>query len=419
MPKARIELEVPPPEPPVPMVKPSETTAPPAPVKAAPLPTPIAGTSSAETLGPTLSAAATVRESNQKRSTARWFASGEVLFGSVRQGRVPALVSTAAAPAFGFFADPSTTNLLGPGGFSARPSTAYRIQAGWVPLDDRFGFDATFTQWLEARREVAFSSDQYPTLARPIFALNIDREFAELAAAPGLATGQIAVESQTDVWSFALRIRRAWLSDESRRLDWFVGFKTLNLLDTLRIREQSHAGTQAPEPVGTRMFTHESFETINRFYGGQFGWSGSRRFGRATLDGRLALALGFTRQTIDIEAMQTRQRPGLPAENFNGGILANPTNIGRQTQDQFSFAPEAGMNLGFYLTPQLRLTLGYDFQYWSRVLRPGETIDRNVDLTYLNNAPVVAPATERRPELNLRSTDFWTQGLRVGAEFAW
>ena len=99
----------------------------------------------------------------------------------------------------------------------------------------------------------------------------------------------------------------------------------------------------------------------------------------------------------------------------NGGILALPTNSGHFTHDPFAVVPEVGLNVGYQVTNRLRLFMGYSFLYWSNVVRPGDVIDRTVNLTQIpsNLGPgtLVGPA---RPAVVLKDTDFWAQGLNFG-----
>ena len=57
-------------------------------------------------------------------------------------------------------------------------------------------------------------------------------------------------------------------------------------------------------------------------------------------------------------------------------MFAQPTNIGHYSRNVFAVVPEVGLSVGFEVTAWLRLSLGYNFLYWSDVVRPGEQIDR-------------------------------------------
>jgi hypothetical protein len=82
--------------------------------------------------------------------------------------------------------------------------------------------------------------------------------------------------------------------------------------------------------------------------------------------------------------------------------------------------PEATVNIGFAPRPGLRLYVGYNFLYWSNVIRPGDTIDRTADVTFVPNPPTgVAPSGAFRPQPQFRQSDLWAQGIQLGAELRW
>jgi hypothetical protein len=100
-----------------------------------------------------------------------------------------------------------------------------------------------------------------------------------------------------------------------------------------------------------------------------------------------------------------------------GGILALPTNIGHQSKDDFSVIPEAEIRLGYQVTKHLSAFVGYNFMYWSSVVRPGEQINRNLTPTIIPSFfefTPGAPATQPAPLF--KTTDFWAQGINFGME---
>ena len=59
--------------------------------------------------------------------------------------------------------------------------------------------------------------------------------------------------------------------------------------------------------------------------------------------------------------------------------------------------PEVGVNVGYRLAAQLRVSLGYSFLYLDHAARPGDQMDR--------------------PAFLFRQSDFWMQALNFGVEF--
>src|SRR4029078_6532658 len=127
------------------------------------------------------------------------------------------------------------------------------------------------------------------------------------------------------------------------------------------------------------------------------------------------LGLGVTEQRLLIDGNTVRTAPGGAAPPCPGGILATAANRGRFQESHFALVPELGVSVGWWLTPQLRASVGYNLIYWTDVIRPGLQIDRHVnpalvpaDRTYNPNAPVT-----RTSPLWQRS-DFSAEGLTVG-----
>src|SRR5262249_12536514 len=166
----------------------------------------------------------------------------------------------------------------------------------------------------------------------------------------------------------------------------------------------------------------DQFKTVNNFYGGQLGLSGEIRWGRFYVDMRGLVAIGVTHQRAGINGMTPFFQPaGNLVFTQHGGILALPTNIGGHTRTVFSVVPEVGLNVGYQLTDNLRIYVGYTVIVWTNVARPGQQIDRTINS---NQLPTVAgPGSlgggPARPAFSFHETTFWAQGLNLGLEYTW
>jgi hypothetical protein len=161
---------------------------------------------------------------------------------------------------------------------------------------------------------------------------------------------------------------------------------------------------------------HDAFATRNEFYGGQVGvrvaWQGD--YLGADVTGKLGI--GATRQTIDVQGFSTQMGPGGPNGVFPGGFYTQPSNIGRTTANQFSLIPAIEAKFFVQITQHLRIFVGYDFLYWNRVVRPGNQVDRNINLTQSVALGGGALNGQASPMPLLNRSDFWTQGVNVGLE---
>jgi hypothetical protein len=364
-----------------------------------------------------------------------FFFHAEYLLWWANRYRIPELATTSASnTGFGLLGDPNTRALLGPGNFGPTFRNGLRIRGGgYFDECDPVGLDASFFFLGTARQKVAFDSAQFPVITRPFFAPNtavindqagtifLPGEFGEVVARPGLSAGRFEVETESYLWGADVNYRRGICRTCEGARGWFLGYRHLNLTERLRMTEFITAtGAQAPDPIGTRVVVGDTFDTRNRFHGGQVGYLWNRRVGRWDLDARASVALGVTHQTLTIDGFQQRTRPGEVTQAFRGGLLAAGPNLGRFTDNRFSVVPEATFNVGYMVNPAVRLYVGYNFLYWNNVIRPGDQIDRTVDVTFVPNPPAnVPPSGQFRPQPTFRQSDLWVQGIQFGAELRW
>jgi hypothetical protein len=123
------------------------------------------------------------------------------------------------------------------------------------------------------------------------------------------------------------------------------------------------------------------------------------------------VALGPTQQMVNIQGSTLVNG----TTRLEGGLLALSSNIGHYSRDVFTVVPEVGLNLGYQLTDHLRLFVGYNFLYWSSVVRPGNTVQRAINPNLLPGSTVMGGPD--RPAFAFRGSDFWAQGVSFGLEF--
>jgi hypothetical protein len=197
------------------------------------------------------------------------------------------------------------------------------------------------------------------------------------------------------------------------KVDFTAGYRYASLDETVVIAEDL-VSLQDPETIEIV----DSFMTRTDFHGGELGTIFESGWNRWTFDTLLRVALGGVRQEASIDGSTTITTFGSPSQQFTGGLLAQSTNIGQYTQDDFAAIPELAANIGLYLTPRLRWTVGYTFFYFSYVARPGDQIDLDVNPDFLP-PPIGNPVGLARPEFVFRTTDFWAHGLNTGLDFRW
>ena len=337
--------------------------------------------------------------------SSHFYASGEYLLWWTKKDTAPALVSTSTDGSgvnnrFGFLNQPSTTVLFG-GPYGGDASSGFRGNIGYW-LDTWCEEAVELGGFFLAPRTGNFSasSDQYNILARPFFNANSNQEFAELVAFPGISTGHVVVSTPSSLWGIDSNLRCNVCMACDYRFDLLAGFRYLNLYEGLNIAEvvQGEAGARRRSPTALTT-VNDSFTTHNQFYGGQIGFDSEWKHGAWSFDVKGKLALGATQQQLNINGVETITPAGGATSTFNGGLLALPSNIGSHNKTEFSVVPEVGLTLGYQLTSNVRLYAGYNFLYWTHVIRPGQQIDRNLDVTQIPNfnIPGSTPTAQTTP----------------------
>ena len=371
----------------------------------------------------------------------RFYGSAEYLTWWTRSAHVPPLASTSTDPfangilaPSAMFPTTSTSRVLFAGPLEHDPQQGARFRAGyWFDTCKPFAIEGSFF-FLSPRSDRFFAgSDGTTVLARPFFDLNDGREFSQLVASPFTSSGTISVEAPSRLFGADLNLRCPLCCYDGcqggLKVDLLAGGRYLSLREGLYITEQgmNFPNTAFADP-GQAFRIDDRFDTTNHFYGGQLGLQTELQRGRFFVDLRGLVALGDSHEVLNVNggAIAVNTNPALIASQGMivrqpGGLLALPgANIGRFSRDQFAAVPELTFNVGYQVTDNLRAFVGYNFLYWSSVLRPGDQIDRRLDITRipLNFAPAgTLPTGLGNPLPLLKGTDFWAQGINVGLQF--
>lgn len=360
---------------------------------------------------------------------------GEYLFWWIRSQGGPPLLTTAVPGAAGVPGSlPNSVVLLNAGDVAGTYRDGMRFGATyWLDECGSYGFDGrVFFTWNRNDQFQANGANFPNGLFRPFTAANPGLgAFSENVTLPGVTNGRFIAESNSQFWGAEANYRDNLLCrcgcNWMLRADVLAGFRYVNLQESLTLTEDTTrvipSALFPDEGAGTRIVNQESFRTKNDFYGGQLGTAVEFRRDRLTLDLRGSVALGSTHERLDISGNQVRTlAPSGQVLVLQGGLLALPgANIGDFSRNVFSVVPEIGLNVGYQVTDHLRAFVGYNFLYWSNVLRPGDQIDPVIDVTRVPRfAPPGIPAVfPPRPAPVLNDTDFWAQGVNLGLEFRW
>jgi len=161
----------------------------------------------------------------------------------------------------------------------------------------------------------------------------------------------------------------------------------------------------------------DSFKTSNHFYGAGLGLRGSYTLGSLVAEMTGRVALGVSHEALSVQGSYVDQGASFVASSGPYGVFAMPANEGQRSANKFAVVPEVQVKLGYNLTPNVRLTVGYSFLYDSNVIRPGDQIDRNVPKGQTFQQDGTSPSTTSPARL-FRTTDFFVQGLSTGVSVA-
>jgi hypothetical protein len=353
----------------------------------------------------------------------RAWVGAEYLYWKAKAANAPPLASTSPVGTpianAGVLGTPGARSIFG-GDLNDQWRSGVRVRAGyWVNSSQTFGFEAGGFYLGQDATDFRASSPGMPILSRPFVDATTGLPVAELVAFPGVLSGTVRVSSGSNLHGFDPAARINLCCDCDSRLDLLLGYRYLRLRDGVTIREEllatDPAGVRAP--FGTQITVVDTFNTINTFNGAQIGLAGERRFGDFILGGRATVSGGNTHQQVTINGMTQIRPPGGAPTNLVGGLLAQRTNIGTSSVDQFSIVPEVGVNLGYQVSSNLRVFGGYNFLYWTNVVRAAEQIDLGVNPTGIPRAvPPSALQGAPRPAFFNRDNDYWLHGVSAGIE---
>jgi hypothetical protein len=218
----------------------------------------------------------------------------------------------------------------------------------------------------------------------------------------GALGGSLSIDTHSEVYGGDVLFRKRMQCACEGRLDFVVGYQFSRLEESINIQAST---TLAPGPPAA-LNVFDRFDARNEFHGAALGLQAELDSGPFVVNFLGKVGLGNMSETVTIAG------DGNPAGTGLQGLLAQNTNIGAHAQDAFCVVPEVNLNLGYRVTENFDLTVGYSMIYWSHVARPGNVIDPIVDIT--PNAAPIFP----RPAFNFDATDFWVMGFNFGCQWS-
>lgn len=341
----------------------------------------------------------------------RWYVGAEYLAWDIKPDATPALVTTGVSNVNnlvpGALSGTSTMVLFG-GDVETDTQSGARFRAGiWFNPEHTLGLEASYFFLNQENVSSTFATGGTPLLAVPFFNPNTGLEDRVLLASPGVSSGSAQVDFDTEMWGTDVNFRTNFMMGPNSFIDFLAGFRSAGLEESLNLFTNS---TVTATNALTQ--TWDRFSTRNQFYGGQIGAHAEFRRGRWALELTGKLGIGNTYQSVSTLG-NTITNDGMGnVTNTVGGIFTQQSNIVHLSRNDFTLMPEVGLKVGFQLREGIRATVGYNFLYWSSVVRPGDHIDRNVNFNQATTGP-------QQPTIQFNDSDFWAQGLSTGLELRW
>lgn len=241
-------------------------------------------------------------------------------------------------------------------------------------------------------------------IAVPVFDVGLPGNTSLLLAHPDIGgvarTGSVDIRASNEIHGFDVSAKVLYCRNNCGKVEFVTGWHTSSVNDFFQMTMQSGA-----EDLGANQdfVLIDRFNTENQFNGVILGILTEHQICCMTLRGKARVSVGNMHQVVNISGSTSVN--GVVDPTQPGGLFSAQSNIGNFSQDQFAAVTEAGLSIGYYITPRTQFTVGYNLMYWSNVVRPGEQIDPVVDNA--NNPPT-------RPTFQFNTTSFWVQSVTLG-----
>jgi hypothetical protein len=230
----------------------------------------------------------------------------------------------------------------------------------------------------------------------------------------GVVQGGVRISNWIQLWGadangvINLYRNGAW------NVDGLAGFRYLDLSEQFNLMYDSEGVSGFYKDLSGRAW--DEFATENKFYGGNFGLRARYTDGSWSAELSACAAPGLNYEVQQVSGGFFSFNYTKPTASGPEGVFAQPANEGQTSSQRFAIIPDMQFKLGYALTPWLRATLGYEFLYYSNVIRPGDQINREIPKGQTFQQGKATDSTES-PSRFFKTTDFYAHGLSFGLEF--
>lgn len=328
---------------------------------------------------------------------------------------------------------PGTVILYGNQNLDDQARHGGRFTGGfWFDSEHSVGMEATYS--FLGQRNTSFAAAfaggaDSLVLGRPFYDVGFDPNNpasppglkAEIVSFPGLSSGSVSAYSTSRLTGFESNFLSNIIINESKiKFDLVAGYRYLQLDEGLSFIQNRQVNPALPPDQlgGAVMDKTDIFDTTSTFNGGTIGVRMEYRYKDIVVSSSSQVSLGATHHELTTSGLTVLRVLGAPAMVTPGGLLALSTNSGEFSRRQFTVIPEATTTIGYQITRYMRISAGYDFLFWSNVVRPADQID------FTLNSGQIPPSSagrivlgQPRPAAYFQDTNFWAHGVVVTMEF--
>jgi hypothetical protein len=284
-----------------------------------------------------------------------------------------------------------------------------------------WGVSAEFFQLEHASRGASITSNSSagpaggPLFSDPV----LGQEVVVYYLQPGVRDGTVESLDQNRLWGSEIDLRRRLSAIFSDRLDLIVGYRHIGFDESLDLSGTSNAVGTIPSPASQVEYA-DHFGVHNNFDGAVVGLESEYDVGCLFLDLRGKFGIGNVHEAYSINGSTSfvSTLPGTPSQQFNGGILAQPSNSGNFARNRFDFLGEITVNGGVrFWNDHAKAYVGYNFLGLSKVLRPGDLVDNVNSLGVPSLLGMDRSLAVSSPTQKVDDGRFWAEGLNLGLSF--
>lgn len=229
------------------------------------------------------------------------------------------------------------------------------------------------------------------------------------ASSPNNYSGGVSAIAQSRLWGLDASARHSWYTFLFDTTDVLVGFKYLDLQESLVINSPSFF------PSGGIVSATDSVRTANRFYGGYVGVNSrlsiARGFG---VDFTSKSGLGGVAQRAELVGSNSIISATGAVDREAAGLYARGLNAGTFTRTRAAYLQEVDLKLTYNFNPWVQVSFGYSLLFMSSAMRPGGAIDSVVNDSTVRFVSMPTPSTQARPAFQWRADELVVNSLTFG-----